>query len=193
MHRRLFDLYQRKRVLNINANIVASGLLAILIAKYPVYLVGKAIGREHRFLITLAAGAIDMVVDIAIYYALHWIANHWHPSWKKTARRQHKRTFFHDASLIQFERAILSPLYYVIAMGLMYALQRWDVVESHSWAFVIGFATGIVVTRVVHTIWGIRTGRFADLPLFEEVGIDPPSDEPRAQARDTSGPSAEQR
>jgi hypothetical protein len=179
MTRRLFEYYQRKRILNINANIVASGLLAVLIAKYPVYLVGEAIGTEHRFLITLAAGGIDMVVDVAIYYALHWLANHWHPRWKKAAKRKHKRSFFHDASLIQFERAILSPLYYLVAMGLMYLLQRWGWVEHHSWAFVIGFVTGILVTRVAHTIWGVRTGRFADLPLFEEVGVDAPPESER--------------
>jgi hypothetical protein len=184
MPRHHIDLYQRKRVVNINANIVASGLLAVVIAKYPVYLVGEAIGREHRFLITLAAGAIDMVVDIAIYYALHWIANHWHPSWKKSAKRKHKRSFFHDASLIQFERAILSPLYYVIAMGLMYELQRWGLIESHSWAFVVGFTAGIVVTRVVHTMWGMRTGRFADLPLFDEVGIEPGKEEEERRMKD---------
>jgi hypothetical protein len=173
MPRRLFDLYQRKRVININANIVASGLLAIVIAKYPVHVVGGLIGTENKFLIALAAGGIDMAVDVVLYYALHWIANHWHPSWKRSARRQHKRSFFHDASLIQFERAILSPLYYFVAMGLMYVLQRWNIVESHSWAFVIGFTSGIVVTRFVHTFWGMRSGRFADLPLFEDTGIEP--------------------
>ncbi|HZW09766.1 MAG TPA: hypothetical protein VFF69_07675 [Phycisphaerales bacterium] len=177
MPRRLFEYYQRKRVININANIVASGLLAIVIAKHPVHLVGEAIGADRKILVTLAAGAIDMFVDVAIYYALHWIANHWHPRWKKSAKRAHKRSFFHDASLIQFERAILSPLYYLVAMGLMYALQRWALIEDHSWAFVIGFVTGIVVTRVVHTIWGLRSGRFADLPLFEEPGREPKTEE----------------
>ncbi|MBK7405503.1 MAG: hypothetical protein IPJ41_12950 [Phycisphaerales bacterium] len=162
MHRRLFDLYQRKRVININANIIASGLLAVAVAKYPVLLIGRYIGEQHRLVITFAAGGIDMFVDVLLYYALHWIANHWNPPWKRKPRPKPKRSFFHEASLVQFERAILSPIYYLVAMGLMYYLQIRGL--GHSWAFVIGFASGLVVTRVLHTIWGVRSGRFADSP-----------------------------
>lgn len=162
MPHRLFDLYQRKRVININANILASGLLAVVVAKFPVEIVGRLIGGEHKFLITLAAGAMDMVVDVVIYYALHWVANHWRPPWKRAGKPKPGRSFFHDASLIQFERAILSPLYYLIAMSLMYWLQYlgW----GHGWAFVTAFASGLLVTRVVHTVWGLRSGRFVDQP-----------------------------
>ncbi len=183
MPARLFDLYQRKRIININANIVASGVLAIVLAKYPVLWIGQYLGPDHPMRITIAAGVIDMVVDVCMYYALHWLANHWKPSWKQpttpTTTTQHTtpsspRTdtkppsksqsgmlaFIRDASLIQFERVLLSPLYYLVAMGLMYLLQtRWYHLD-HSWAFVIGFTAGIVVTRIVHTIWGLKTGLF---------------------------------
>lgn len=162
MPQRLFDLYQRKRIININLNILAAGMLAVLVAKYPVYLVGAWIGPDRRVLITLAAGAVDMVVDVAIYYALHWFANHWNPPWKQTEAAAPRRSFFRDASVVQFERAVLSPLYYLVAMGLMLWLQYRGM--GHSWAFVVGFAVGLLVTRVVHTAWGLRTGRFVDLP-----------------------------
>lgn len=162
MPHRLFELYQRKRIININANILAAGLLAVILAKYPVVFVGRLIGEEHKFLITLAAGGIDIVFDVILYYALHWVANHWTPPWKRDRTTTPGRRFFRDASLIQFERAILSPLYYTIAMGSMYALQHrgW----SHGWAFFTAFACGLLVTRVVHTVWGLRTGRFLDPP-----------------------------
>lgn len=184
MPARLFDLYQRKRIININANIIASGVLAIVLAKYPVLWIGQYLGTDHPMRITIAAGVIDMVVDVCMYYALHWLANHWKPSWKQPRKTYATHTqelsqspfhsdappplkgkagmlaFIRDASLIQFERVLLSPLYYLIAMGLMYLLQtRWYHLD-HSWAFVIGFTSGIVVTRIVHTIWGLKTGLF---------------------------------
>ncbi len=162
MPQRLFDLYQRKRIININLNILTAGMLAVLIAKYPVYLIGEWIGPDRLVLVTFAAGAIDMVVDVAIYYVLHWLANHWSPPWKRSRNAGPKRSFFRDASVVQFERAVLSPLYYLIAMGLMFWLQ-WRGM-GHSWAFVVGFAVALLVTRVVHTAWGLRTGRFVDPP-----------------------------
>jgi hypothetical protein len=160
MPHRLFDLYQRKRIVNINANILMSGLLAVLVAKYPVDVVGRLIGEDHKILITLAAGGIDMVIDVALYYALHWVANHWTPPWKRQPAARPERAFFRDASLIQFERAILSPLYYLIAMGSMLALQHRGWVPG--WAFLTAFASGLLVTRVVHTAWGLRSGLFVD-------------------------------
>lgn len=163
MPQRLFDLYQRKRIVNINVNILASGLLAVLVAKYPVDVIGHWIGPDRRVLITLAAGAVDMVVDVLLYYALHWLANHWSPPWKRSRNASPQRSFFRDASVVQFERAILSPLYYLIAMGLMYVLQKFGGM-AHGWAFVAGFTFGLFVTRIVHTAWGLRTGRFVDLP-----------------------------
>ena len=47
MPMRLFDLYQRKRIININANIITSGLLAIVLSKYPVLWIGRFIGTDH--------------------------------------------------------------------------------------------------------------------------------------------------
>lgn len=175
MARRFFDLYQRKRVININANIIASGFLAILIAKYPVHLAGKAIGEDHKFLISLAAGAIDIVVDVLLYYALHWLANHWSPPWKKARPAEHRRSFFRDASLVQFERAIIAPFFYVIAVGLMFLLQEF-LYWGHSWAFVVGFASGILITRAAHTLWGLKHGRFIDSPPLEDIERHEPAD-----------------
>lgn len=160
MPRRIFDFYQRKRVVNVNANIIASGLLAIALAKVPVDFAARWIGPERRLAITLAAGAIDMVVDVVIYYALHWLANHWRPWWRRPRADAPRRSFFREASLVQFERAILSPVYYLTAMGIMYALQASG--RPYGESFVVGFVAGIVVTRTIHTIWGVRTGTFRD-------------------------------
>lgn len=174
MSQRLFDFYQRKRVVNINVNILASGILAVAIAKLPVSWIGEWIGPERKLTITLAAGAIDIAVDVIIYYGLHWLANHWSPPWQRERNAKPRRSFFKDASLIQFERAILAPLYYAIAMSLMYLLQHQGI--RHSWAFVIGFIAGLIVTRILHTVWGLRTGRFAEVPrhIAEKLEAQPP-------------------
>lgn len=178
MPKRLFHLYQSSRVFNINFNVLVAGLLAILIAKYPVALVSAWIGPEHKFLITVCAAVLDMIADVLLYYALHWLANHWRPASRRPKIRKSKRAFFKDATLIQFERAILSPLYYVVAGGLMYLLQHQGI--KPSWAFVWGFASGIIVTRIVHTIWGYRTGRFKN---------DPSEFAPASESRNSADPS----
>ncbi|MBX3316258.1 MAG: hypothetical protein KF902_05280 [Phycisphaeraceae bacterium] len=181
---RLFKLYQQSRLFNINFNVVAAGLLAIAISKYPVFLVSEWIGPERKFLITLAAAGIDVVADVVIYYGLHWLANHWRPASRRPRVRKSKRAFFKDATLVQFERAILSPLYYMVAGGLMYLLQHQGI--KANWAFVFGFVSAIVVTRVVHTMWGLRTGRFKSDP--HEFAIAP--DAVGSHDNDTPNPAA---
>lgn len=158
MPSRLFELYQRKRIININVNVIVAGLLAILIAKYPVLLVTEAIGREHKLINSLVAALIDAVADGVIYFLLHWVANHWKPN--PTKEHGPSRSFWRDASLVQVERLILTPPFYVVAVGGMYALQHADFTPS--WSFVISFSAAIVMTRVIHTIWGLKTGRFKD-------------------------------
>jgi len=158
MTNRLFDLYQRKRIININLNVIVAGLLAIAIAKYPVLLVTEAIGREHKFINAMVAAVLDAVADAVIYFLLHWVANHWKPD--PTKAHGPSRSFWRDASLVQVERLILTPPFYVVAVGGMYALQHADFTPS--WSFVISFSSAIVMTRVIHTIWGLKTGRFKD-------------------------------
>ena len=126
-----------------------------------------------------------MVADVLLYYGLHWLANHWTPASRRPKVRRSKRAFFKDASLIQFERAILSPLYYLVAGGLMYLLQHQGI--KPSWAFVLGFASGIIVTRIVHTIWGLRTGRFKNNPADDQ----PPRNGHSPSADAASKPVAE--
>ncbi len=176
MPARLFRLYQRKRIVNVNANVVLAGIAAILVAKYPVKLAGNWLTPERAesllsfvdrdFLMTIVAALIDGAADILIYFVLHWVANHWRPLRPKTEqeRRVHdaakKESFFKDATLIQFERAMLLPLFYPIAMGLMWLLLKAGVADH--WGFSIGFITAIITTRIVHTVWGVRSGSMLD-------------------------------
>ncbi len=167
MPKRVFKFYQRKRVVNINLNILAAGFLAIALAKIPVMFVGNWIGTEHKLLIAAAAYLIDTVIDVSLYYLLHWIANHWNPHGHhpEQMKRPKSRQFVHDATRIQAERMALVPIFIIIGPGGMWALQKFADIP-HSWAFVIAFVSAIITTRIIHTFWGYRSGTFKDTVDF---------------------------
>lgn len=158
----LFHFYQNRRVVNINLNVITAGLLAIALAKFPVSLVAGWIGHEHKLLISLAAYAIDMVFDALVYFALHWLANHWKPGLPEPIDRARVRGFFHDALLIQAERLALVPVFALIAIGGMWLVQHNTDLKI-GWAFVFTYITAILITRVIHTVIGYRTGTFDDV------------------------------
>lgn len=170
MFERLFRLYQRKKIVNVNFNIVAAGLLAIVIAAYPVHLVAGLINRYlvesvYWWAIPLAAALIDGIIDVTIYFSLHWLANHWRPlkPVSEADRRHHakKERFWRTATFIQAERYLLSPIFYFIAMGGMWLLHQVGGM-GNAGAFVISFSVAIIVTRIIHTVWGMWSGRFAE-------------------------------
>ncbi|MFG0314790.1 MAG: hypothetical protein ACF8LL_11505 [Phycisphaerales bacterium] len=176
MARRLFHFYQRNRIININANIICAGLLAIALSKLPVHWMSQAIGPGHQWLKAILAGVIDAAVDIALYFVLHWVANHWRPLKPRTLKERHHHradpgSFWKNASLVQAERYLLSPLFYVVAVGGMWALASQAGIRE-SWAFVISFSAAIILTRVVHTEWGLYTGRFDGDAMFVGAGVD---------------------
>ncbi|MFG0305541.1 MAG: hypothetical protein ACF8Q5_04935 [Phycisphaerales bacterium JB040] len=170
MPTRLFRLYQRKRIINIHVNAVMAGLLAIALAKLPVRWVGIWIGEDQPFLNALAAYAIDSVFDVAVYFGLHWVANHWTPLRPRSRadvrhRRATKPSFLRDVATVQAERIVLVPVFAAVGIGGMWALQKhagWDTPSERSWAFVVAFVSGIVVTRLLHTLLGLWTGSFVD-------------------------------
>ncbi len=167
MSRRVFQYYQRRRVVNINLNMVTAGFIAIALAKFPVMFIGDWIGPEHKMLISVVAYGLETTFDVMVYYALHWVANHWkprgHPARQDAGQRS--RRFIRDATRLQAERMALVPIYIIIGPGGMWALQEFAHVQ-HSWAFVIAFVSAIISTRIIHTVWGLRTGTFKDTVDF---------------------------
>jgi len=171
MPRRAFKFYQRKRVVNINLNIFVAGLIAIAIAKYPVLLISNFVGHEHKLLISVLAYIVDTSIDIFIYFGLHWIANHWHPDQSPLQLPPEENTtigvdsktkkFLLDASRVQAERFALVPIFALVAMGGMFSIQHLTTIEP-DWAFVVSFIFAMLCTRVIHTIWGFRSGTFRD-------------------------------
>ncbi len=168
MPKRVFHFYQRKRVVNINVNVFLAGLLSIAIAKYPIMLISASVGHEHKFLNSVIAYALDTVIDVFLYFGLHWIANHWKPFKNAhiadkltTPEDQRSRNFLVDVGKVQAERFALVPIFAIIATGGMYGLQKLFHTQP-SWAFVIAFIVAMIITRIIHTVWGYRSGTFRD-------------------------------
>lgn len=176
---RWFRFYQRYRILNVNVNIIIAGFLAILVAKWPVQWVSNWIGEGRDVLKVVAAAAIDGLADILIYFLLHWVANHWRPFKSKSEREQalldkRRGNFFAHATVIQFERYALFPIFYLVAMGGMYFLMQTGMREG--WAFALGFGAAIFTTRVLHTTYWLKTGRFREDYLEPDVQRDAEED-----------------
>jgi hypothetical protein len=167
MVRLLAKLYSR-RTINVNVNIVAAGLLALIptlgIVKLAEHLLtagvvsGSRLHLTDRAIISLATLVSDLVFDVGIYYALHWLANHSHKP-----KRQHQLEviadaavedvpFFRDATKVQFQRMVISPLLYSLWLGTQSILMHaWDTDPVP--ATVVGFLIAVSIARTLHTLW----------------------------------------
>ena len=148
-----------RRIVNINVNIIAAGLLALAPLTLTVHIATTYLGLAHRGGISLLSFFADLLFDVIIYFALHWLANHSPAIRKAKHAKAEEPRFFRDASLVQFERALLSPVLYTVAIGLQQFLLHEGVAAARATA--IGFAIGIALSRVLHTTWMIWTGRTA--------------------------------
>jgi hypothetical protein len=169
---RLFRLYQRKRIININVNVVVAGIVSTVMVMGLIWFLKLVIGTSWpTWGYTCFSVAADIVLDVAIFMGLHWIANHWRPSGGRTVREKLELgaaapPHIEDAAKVQIERAVLSPLYYVIAAAGTEGLQRLGM--HPAWAVMIAYPIGLAVTRTLHTVWGVRTGSFEDHHVREK-------------------------
>lgn len=166
MAHRLFRLYQRKRVININANVVIAGLGSTVIVMALLALLKHYVGTAWpTWGYTAFALVTDIVLDVAMFAGLHWIANHWRPSDGRSLKERLELgaaapPHLEDTAKVQLERIVLSPLYYVIAsLGTEFA-QRGGLPPY--WAVAIGYPVALIATRIIHTWWGLRSGTFED-------------------------------
>lgn len=172
MPARLFRLYQRKRVININANIIAAGIGSTIIVVGLIWLLKHPLGCHWpTWGYTAFSLVADLVLDVSIFAMLHWVANHWRPLDGKTAHEKLQLgaaapPHLEDAAKVQLERAVLSPLYYLIAVVGTEWLQRVGVHPAG--AVSIAYPAGLLVTRTLHTVWGLRTGTFDDHHVREK-------------------------
>lgn len=168
----LARLYSR-RLVNVNVNIVLAGLLAMgptaLVAHLTHYIPQLTDARAITAIVLVA----DAIFDVVIYYVLHWLANHY-PR-KQTGAVN--LSFIRDASLVQFERAMLIPVFYGVTAGLSWWLLHAKV-TGREWATVISLGSGIVTTRIIHTIWMLRQERVKARAIRQSMGLQSPGSDP---------------
>jgi len=166
MLRWLGQLYAR-RIVNVNVNIVLAGVLALPPTLLAVWIAHR-LGVEQGWRISLITFLTDIVSDVLVYFALHWLANHW-PALAVVRREEAgsppkpRLSFFRDATLVQVERAALSPLLYLLLLGTQYVLIHEGMHPVAATA--IAFALGIGTTRVIHTVWMYKQERKARLQM----------------------------
>lgn len=151
----LARLYSR-RIINVNVNIIAAGLLALIPLTFTVHIATTDFGLTNKAGISALSFFADLFFDVVIYFTLHWLANH-SPLRRLHPGRPPGPSFIRDASLVQFERALISPLLYLVAIGLQQLLMHEGVTPERATA--IGFGCGIATSRVVHTTWMIWSGQ----------------------------------
>lgn len=204
-----------KRIVNINVNILLAGLLALAPTLLVVRLVehllrsgvvsGAKLHLGDKAIISGATLIADIFFDVTIYYALHWVANHSgvfsRLKMASVGARVQKRQariegiadaavesvpFFKDATKVQFERMVLSPLLYFLFLGTQFVLMSVKHVPP-VWATLIGFFVGIITARTLHTLWMLREERRRDraLALAEDRGTEQTSGA-KGNAKDSS-------
>lgn len=136
----------KKRIVNINFNITLASLIATLLAAYPVMLFAS---HGSMTFMLLSAFMIDAILDGAIFTILHKIANN---------HKNHKQ-FILDTGKIQFQRVILSIIFFVVAITLDYSLMHYLQFQRAS-SFLMSYTLALIVTRSMHTIYGLKTGLF---------------------------------
>lgn len=172
---RLAAWYSR-RIVNVNVNVLVAGLLALIPVLLAVHLTEWALAKgivdgdrlhvSDKVIIGVVTFVADIVFDVLIYYALHWLANH--APWLKSARLAQLEAvadaaiesspFFKDATKVQVQRAMLSPLLYILWIGTQQTLMHGFHISTTG-ATIIGFLVGVGVARALHTYWMVQEER----------------------------------
>ncbi len=202
-----FARWYARRIVNVNVNIVLAGAAALAITvavMHPLELSGvhnwieQKTGLDRKIVIGILTFLVDLIADVVVYFSLHWLANHWPGRGKpELLQPQHAHpTFMRDATMVQVERMILGPLFYLIALGGQHALLRMN--ASVAMATATGFTLGILCTRALHTMWMLRKERKRQgrLPQEEQAALmdslsedfeDPPTRATRPKATSRAG------
>ncbi|QOI99816.1 MAG: hypothetical protein HRU70_04695 [Phycisphaeraceae bacterium] len=165
---RRFARWYARRIVNVNVNIVLAGLLALpptaLVVHFSRY---WGVDDHDKVLILAITWVTDIIFDVAIYFVLHWAANHgsWRNAWLDKAEHvivepaYKGMSFVHDAGLVQFQRLVISPVLYVLWLGSQYMLMKAGMDRVPAMA--LGWVLGISTARTIHTLWMLREERIS--------------------------------
>jgi len=177
-----------RRIVNVNINIVLAGVLALFpvlgVVRVTEWFLSSGLVKSdkiqarlqahHQVVISAVTLVSDIIFDVGIYFVLHWLANH---AGKRIPAMVEQRIegvadaavesvpFFKDAAKIQLQRAVLSPLLYILWLGSQFVFMNmfeWTAV----WATVGGFCIAIGTVRTIHTFWMLREERRVRVKCF---------------------------
>ncbi len=126
-----------------NGNVLLASTLAILLTAMTLGIIQPFVGGMLSAL--LLSAILDAVYDVAIFAGLH--------AWTRT----HRPRFLRDLGLLQAHRFFLSPLFYLIAVPGQALLLMAGFSTSAS---LLAYLLALLITRGVHTAYGLRTGLF---------------------------------
>ena len=134
--------YKTDRLWNINANIV----LADVVSTAGTALVIEAIQARlpTPLAIVTVTAIVDGAISLAVFAGLHSYAN--------------KARGMKDLVRVQVHRWALSPLHYVIGVGLQYTLLAAGVRASIG--VLLAYLSAVAIVRAIHTVYGRKSGLF---------------------------------
>ncbi len=150
----MLSKYRRNRLVNINTNVVIASVLGTALAAFPVHLT-KMITHSELAIVAISF-FIDGIFDVVIFMGLHILIHKEHIKGLKPSR-----AIIDDLLKIQSQRVVLSVIYLVFAIGGHYILLIFGV--ERTIAFIASYLGALVVSRSVHTLYGLKTG------LFEKI------------------------
>ncbi len=158
-----------RRIVNVNVNIVVAGMAAMALATIPVRIARWA-GMQNESAIGVLYAVCDFILDLFLVILLHWLANHWPRKWKHSQQLVASADklveqagppplpFLKDTTIIQTQRACLSPVLYA-SYGLLFLPIMFDQIASHELACFVAMLCAVLVVRVLHTFWMLSDER----------------------------------
>jgi len=142
----MISKYKKYRIIHINVNIIIASVVSILLAAYPVYL--TEMFTNDLILIAVISFLIDGIIDFGIFSFLHLLVSFHLPKWMLVK----------DLIQIQGHRIILSIVYFFVAVCshiflMMHGFER-------VFAFLLSYIFALIVTRTIHTVYGLKSGLF---------------------------------
>lgn len=148
---RPLSLYARSRIVHINLNACISGIISLLISAQIVYTSNFFI--ENPWLVVLFSYIVDGVIDFLIFGGLHLVLYH-----VRSGVWSFSENLAKDLRVLQTQRLTLTLVTLVVSGGMHYILMEAGMGRTR--AFIIAYALGLLATRTVHTLYGLKKGVF---------------------------------